>query len=622
MATVFRKNEISLFDVYYPIIGVVQPQVASRFAPKQVIGDYTKDSELVSSSWIMSDQSEGIGIKNMEEVKDAKRCWWSTSEIGYRGHLLLPVLITATTNPTTADAAVIIEYGNEQYAAFGTAVHKWAEGSSSWGSSLYTLPSAPTDAFVHKGKLYFACATDFIRFDGTSWTTGTVLAGTAQPSRYFVEWDGKLFDLDNTGQLDYSTDEGVTWTTNAKSSLTTGYFNSLLLYRDVPGEVIIYMGTKQGLYALDYDNAKWYATELSGNAMPFHDYACKGALWWRDALYLSSGLAIYRYVASNPAGVSLMGPDRDYGIPGDYRGNIVKLIGDNNAIYALLDATSADTQDLYPAGQYGDIQDYDAVGFSAVLRWDTKGWSVSYLSADESLALTTGVVSTADDIYRLWFAVDGSVSYMPLQQTIQNPLEISDFAFGASSEHISPWFDADNSVVDKLAVTVRGLYKSMTATEYIKLYYGLDYDDDTWTPLTNTTFADGQIDANGETEFTFASDAGLAFKAIRFKEELARGSSSNVSPDRNWIRLTYIKLLDVKWGFNVKVDCSRNYRFKTARSLVSSLKTALDTQTLGAFIFKDGNGSESHQVRIANLSGAEIGGKRSEGVFEIQLIAP
>lgn len=619
MVAVFRKSEISLFDTFYPIIGPVRPTLASVWPTKQVTGDYTKDSETIASSWIQADTRGGIGIKDMVEATDSDRCWWSTCELGYKGHLLLPVLVTSTTNPTTADVRVIIEYANELYAAFGTSVRKWAEGSSSWGSSLYTLPTTPTDAIVHNGKLYFACGTDFIRFDGTSWTTGLVLASAAQPSRYFVEWDSKLFNCDNTGQLDYSTNDGVTWNTSANSTLPTGYFTSLFLYRDVGGDVVVYLGTKQGLYALDYTNAKWVETEL---LLPYHDYACKGAVWWRDALYLSSGLAIYQYVTSNPATVTLVGPDRDYGLPSDYRGNIVKLLAGHNALYALLDATAADTQDLYPAGQYGDVQIYDNVGYSAVLKWDAKGWSVVWLSGVAATPLIAGTVATADDIYRLWLGVDGSVSYMPLQLTITNPLEVADFTFGASSEHISPWFDADNSVVNKLAVTARGYYKGMAATEYIKVYYGQNYDDDTWTLLTNATFTDGQIDADGETEFTFASNAGLAFKAIRFKELLYRGSDSALSPDRRWLRLSYIKLLDVKWGFTVRVDCSRNYRFKTAKSLLSSLKTALETQTLGTFTFKNGNGSESHQTRIANMTGIEVGGKRSEGQYDVTLIAP
>jgi len=617
MANVFRTREISLFDVFYPIVGPVQPVLASTWPQKLVTGDYTKDSEQILSSWIIADQTGGIGIKDGVEGVDDNRAWWSTCELGYKGHIVLPTLVTNAGNPGTTDPAVAIEYSNAMYVAFGADVRKLTESTGSWGSSLVTLAAVPTDGIVHKDKLYFAMGTDFERFDGATWTDGDTL-GTAQACRFFIEWDSKLFTLDNDGQLDYSIDEGVTWITNALSTLPSGYFYKPFLYRNVAGDVIIYMPTKQGLYALDFVNAKWIETEL---ALPFHTYAGRGATAWRDAAYVPSGLSIYRY-SSSPAEVSMMGPDRDYGLPGDYLGNITKLLRGHNELFALIDATSTVDQDLYPAGAYGDIQIYDKVGFSVVLKWNEKAWSVIYVSGSTSTPIKTGVVATADDIYRLWFGIDGEVYYIPLQETIQNPLEATNFPFAASAEHITPWFDKNNAVIDGLASTVTAYAQNTSATEYIRIHYALDYDDNSWTLLTNTDFADGQIDSDGEAEFSLASGAGIAFKAIRFKYELARGSNTALSPDLRWVRLSYIKLLEPKWGFTVRVDCSRNYRFKTAKSLLSSLKTALETQTLGNFQFKNGNSSESHKVRIANMNGVEIGGKHSEGIYEIQLIAP
>ena len=625
MPAVFSPNEVLLFGTRFPIVGPVQLALASVWPQKLVTGDFTKDSERIASTWVLADATGGIGIKDMIEGKDDNRVYWSTCEIGYRGHIVLPVQVTDCGNPTTADAAVIIEYNNKIYVAFGTSVRRWTEGTASWTANLVTLAAVPTDGIVYKNKLYLAMGTDFERFDGTTWTDGaTIAVGGAKACRYFVEWDGKLFALDNTGQLRYTTDEGVNWTNSALGTLPAGHYTSLFLYRNVAGDVIVYMGTKEGLFALDFANAKWVETEL---ALPFHDYACLGADWWRDAAYIPCGMAVYRYVTSNPAEVSLMGPDRDYGIPGDYRGNIIKLLRGHNELIALLDATSTLAQDLYPAGLYGDVQIYDNVGFSAVLKWNEKAWSVLYLSGNLATPLKTGAVATADDIYRLWFGVDGKVFYAPLQVNIQNPLELPDFTFSAyGTEHITSWFNANNAVVNKLAPSLSCLAEGVTCNisphfykTYIRLWYGLDYNDDTWTLLTNTSFPDGYIDIAGEAIF----DLNLSFKAIRFKALLVRYSSTPAaSPDLRWLRLSYIKLLDPQFAFSMRVDCSRNYRFKTAKTLLNSLKTALETQTLGAFTFKNGNGTETHQVRIAQFQGAEIGGKKSEGIYDLQLIAP
>ncbi len=89
-----------------------------------------------------------------------------------------------------------------------------------------------------------------------------------------------------------------------------------------------------------------------------------------------------------------------------------------------------------------------------------------------------------------------------------------------------------------------------------------------------------------------------------------------------WLRLSYLKNLDLRWGFQVVVDCTRNYRFKTAKSLLTALKAAKTSGTLGELTFKDGNGSETHRVTILDMKGAEVGGRKSQGRYELTLMAP
>jgi hypothetical protein len=630
--TVHRKNEISLFGDFYPIVGPVKPALASQFAQKQVIGDYTKDDELIASSWIISDQRGGIGIKDMEErgpdglQKDTDRCWFSTANINDKNHRTLPRLVTDTTNPTGSDPLILIEFQNVMYCAFGTAVYTWTEGSSTWTTASHTLPANPTDAIVYKNKLYFCCTSDFERYDGTTWQTGTQL-GAAQTCVLAVEWDQKLFLLDATGQLDYSTDEGVTWLTNALSTLPNDSFTALFTFDDPQGADAIYLGTKEGPFYLDYDTAAWKKVQIN---LPFHRFNCKGADAFRDAAYFPTGLQVIQYKAVPPT-ISVIGLDRDGGLPSEYTGSIVKILPGLNFLFAFVDATARTLRDLYPAGAYGDITIYDEEGFSAIFQWtpptaDSKGgWTVAHLGSVAATPLTTGVVATANDIYRLWFAIDGSVSFMALQETLQNPKAVAQFPFALTSEHISPWFDADNSVIDKLAIEQTAYYEDLAPEdqEYAMLYYGFDYDEDIWTLFTNDDFPDGKIDANGETTFTLADDEGVAFKAYRLRELLFRRSADNTkSPDCRWLRLKYIKLLTPKFAYTVQIDCSRNYRNQTSRALLAKLKTALTTQTLGTFTFKDRGASETHQCRIANMEGVEIGGRISDGLYNVQLVAP
>jgi hypothetical protein len=629
MANVFRKQEISLFDEFYPIIGGVQPENVAQFAEKQVIGDFSKDDELIRSSYVLSDQRGGIGVKDMDEEQDFDRVWWSTSWVSTKGHLTLPILTTDATNPTGSDAQVIVEFNNEVYVVFGKDLRRRVEGSNSWSSSLGTLVTTPTDAIVHKSKLYFACGSDFNRYDGTTLTTGAAL-GSAQPSRYFVEWNDHLYNLDDDGQMDFTQDEGVSWVTDALSRLPSGSFTSLFKYHDgaSPPTVFIYLGTKDGLWQHDNNQTSFIETRLP---LPHHDFNCKGAAWWRQWAFVSSGMGVYEI--DGGGNVRPMGLDRDQGVPQAYAGNIVQLIPGHNFLYAVVNATNASAAARegwgavqgggeFVMGGLGNTVIPENTGFSYVARWDGYGWSIVHLSSSTDTPSLGGAVLTGQDLHRLWFSMDKTVKYVPLPTTLDNPLVVSTSVFAAQSENITGWFDADNEVETKLGAEATGFYEKMSDDEYITLDYGLDGDDDTWTSLTNDDFPDGKIDKNGEYKFIFAEGEGVAFQSIRFRETLYRGSTTTKAPDRRWLRLSYVKLLTPKYGFTVQVDCRRNYRFRTARAMVQALRAAERVQTMGSFSFRDQGASESHRVRISKMPGREIGGREQKGVYELTLIAP
>jgi len=616
LVNVTRSNEIYLFGNYYPIIGAVSSKLVQRWATKQVTGDYTKDSEKDTSSIVFGDNHKGIGIKDMDEIKDAGRVYWSTCGIDYPGHTTLPPLATACANPGTTAPAVTIEYVNEQYVAFGTDLRKWVNASAAFGTSLHTLLGVPTDAIVHKSKLYFACTTDFERFDGTNYVHGVTLSGGAKTGILFVEWDEKLFMLSNTGQLSYTVDEGVTWVNSALSNLGTGMYTSLFL-SDYSG-VQIMLGTKFGPYVLDYDSAKWIYT---GFSVPEQDYACKGATAWRGIGYVPVGMGVYQYNTSGDTATILpMGPDRDYGLPGDYRGNIIKLLPEHNALYALVSPV-IDLQNMYLSGPFDSVTFYNNTGYSTLLKWTGEGWKVVWASESIAVASNCAAITTADSTYRLWFGADNKMYYIPLRVDLQNPVELDDFPYGAKSENIWPWFDANNAVIDKLGFKVTAYTERLTATEYVKLYYALDYADGAWQLLTNTTYTDGQIDSNGETYFTLASDAGLSFKSIQFKAELFRGSNTLLSPDLRWLRLDYMKLLPARWSYRVVIDATKDYRHKRKSTLLAALQTAAEQKTLGDFAFRTFEGTtDTHKVKCNSMAGPEKEGKLKEGQFAIDLI--
>jgi len=592
----------------------VRRQDAAQWAPKQTFGDYTKDSEKLSSAVVWSDQRGGLGIRDMDEVKDMDRSEWSELETNFRGHLVNGPLWTAETNGGANAPTISIEYANEQYVVFGTAVYKHA-GTDSWTDLSHTLGASPTDAIVHKGKLYFACGTDFERFDGTTWTTGTALSGSARACRWFCEWDDKLFWISNAGQLSYSVDEGVSVDDNALSSLPTGSFNGLITYRNSSGDIVIYLGTTVGLYELDYNNSKWLDTEARFTE---HPDGCKGLCVYpmTGALYYSVGNAVFEYkMGGGEAVITPMGLSVDYGIPSTrfgsayVKGSIFKLLSDHNYLYAFI---TPDT------GYYG-----------CILKWNGKGWSnVIVWGGGVSDALSAPSITTAGGNYRMWCAfatVPSAMYWMPLSINLVNTLENADLTYSSQSQyHFWPWFDANNPAIDKLALEVTVYVVAPSGTN-IRLYYRTNYSTAAGTLIKNSTFTDGVIDTTGETTFYLpavtatTTPVGVAFKAIQIYG--VWGANGAVSADLRWLRLTYQKLLTPQYRYDLILDCSHDYRHKRAKTLEAGLVTAYETDTLGEFIFRTALGTaETHQVKVMQMQELTQAGRRQAGQYKVQLV--
>ena len=90
---VLSGQEVILNSIRYPLKGQVSPVLTSRFAPKQVQGDYELDSDPDRSAWAVNDQRGGL--LSEEKIKQIEnRCWWSTCNLSYKGHIVLPRLAT------------------------------------------------------------------------------------------------------------------------------------------------------------------------------------------------------------------------------------------------------------------------------------------------------------------------------------------------------------------------------------------------------------------------------------------------------------------------------------------------------------------------------------------------
>ena len=645
---VVDANEIFLNDTYYPLTRPVRSTLASIYPAKVVIGDTTKDSQLRSSIIAWADWRGGIGINRMEGGGDVNRAWYSTCQLRYKNHLVLPALATesASVSHSLTDATIgaINTLSDEVYAFWNGSVsespklYKYNNTGDTWGSSLtQSATDQVTDSVVFTdagGTTYLV----FAHYDsngsgytyssnGSSWTTD------ATDAKFLTVWDERLWGVSHVGQLWYATAIG-TEINDAVLPLPDGSITKLFVARNAFGIPIIYAATTQGLFAHNADNAMWEATQMD---FPVHPDNGKGTVRWRDSVYIPSGNGIYKYINGNNAAViTVVGPDRDDGLPSDKRGAIRYMAGSHNELLIGLDASAAPATISSSSIPYQWISHQGSPvippdsGYSSILGYNDMGWEVKWQSATSGKGFDSIHVSDAYSKYRVWWGHNNIVHFMDLPKDIINPSEVSEFAYATSAIHETPWFNAGQSEVDKLALSLRIEAQDLTAAdkEIVKIEYATDYSE-SYTTAVSTLNSSTMGAASGTYTYTFASGVGTAFRSIKFKLTLERDDATSTglekfnTPDVVSLTLEYRKKLPAKWGHTVDVDITNAYKGNSPKDLRVALINAIESTSLVEFTFRDDSGgTRNYYVDVVAAQGMEFTGHDERGSTTIQVVEP
>ena len=645
---VVDANEIFLNDTYYPLTRPVRSTLASIYPAKVVIGDTTKDSQLRSSIIAWADWRGGIGINRMEGGGDVNRAWYSTCQLRYKNHLVLPALATesASVSHSLTDATIgaINTLSDEVYAFWNGSVsespklYKYNNTGDTWGSALtQSATDQVTDSVVFTdagGTTYLV----FAHYDsngsgytyssnGSSWTTD------ATDAKFLTVWDERLWGISHVGQLWYATAIG-TEINDAVLPLPDGSITKLFVARNAFGIPIIYAATTQGLFAHNADNAMWEATQMD---FPVHPDNGKGTVRWRDSVYIPSGNGIYKYINGNNAAViTVVGPDRDDGLPSDKRGAIRYMAGSHNELLIGLDASAAPATISSSSIPYQWISHQGSPvippdsGYSSILGYNDMGWEVKWQSATSGKGFDSIHVSDAYSKYRVWWGHNNLVHFMDLPKDIINPSEVSEFAYATSAIHETPWFNAGQSEVDKLALSLRIEAQDLTAAgkEIVKIEYATDYSE-SYTTAVSTLNSSTMGAASGTYTYTFASGVGTAFRAIKFKLTRERDDATSTglekfnTPDVVSLTLEYRKKLPAKWGHTVDVDITNAYKGNSPKDLRVALINAIESTSLVEFTFRDDSGgTRNYYVDVVAAQGMEFTGHDERGSTTIQVVEP
>jgi hypothetical protein len=644
--SVVEANEVFLNGVYYPTTRPVRSTLASIYPAKVVIGDTSKDSNLRSSIIAWSDWRGGIGINRMEGAGETNRAWYSTCQLRYKNHLVLPGLATESSSPshslTDATIGAINTLSDEVYAFWNGStsespkLYKYNNTNDSWGSAL---TQSATDQVTDSVVFTDAGGTTYLVFahydangsghtyssDGSSWTTD------ATDAKFVTVWDERLWGISNVGQLWYATSIG-TEVNDAVLPLPDGSVTALFVARNAMGVPIIYAATTRGLFAHNADNAMWEDTQMD---FPVHPDNGKGTVRWRDSVYIPSGNGIYKYINGNNAAViTIMGPDRDDGLPSDKRGAIRNMAGSHNELLVGLDASTAPSTIASTSIPYQWISHQGSTviapdtGYSSILGYNDMGWETKWQSATSGKGFDSIHVSDAYSKYRVWWGHNDIVHFMDLPKDIINPSEVSEFAYALQGIHETPWFNAGQSEVDKLALNLRIEAQNLTTTEKIKVEYATDYSE-SYTTAVGTLDSSEMGAASGTHTYTFGSSYGTAFRAIKFKLTLDRSTATSTglekfeTPDVVSLTLEYRKKIAAKWGHTVDVDLTNEYKGNVPKDLRANLISAIESTTLVEFTFRDdGGGTRNYYVDVVAAQGMEFTGHDERGSTTIQVVEP
>lgn len=614
-ATVISADEVSLNAVAYKLVGAVKRSLSSIYPGKTVIGDYTKDSSPILSTLSLTDHRGGIGQDIYDGDGPANRSWYSTAETRFKGHLILPPLVTVTGNLPAGLTYIyqLMSYQGDIYAnvnATTDGIYKYTSGTDTWGNNLLNVTvitnvSGRWATADINGKSYIVLGgvNGYVHFDGTTWTERTIGACDG----FMASWDDRIWSVSITSPYKlwytFTPSSGETILTQTPMIRPVMKVGQLFVARSAGGEDVLYLALPTGLSVYDADNDKWHETALqlpdNAGATGF-DFAC--GVQWRGDTYFATRSSIYRYrVGEGVAEISLIGPDLDAGLPSAKGHIIVDMVASLNDLIVSTAGTSKT---------------------STILAWNGQGWRVLFEGTAATYALLQPLlVAGLSGDYRLWWANNTTspfnISWLPLPSDLVNPLQISTYTYAAAAVHDWPWFTAGQSDVTKVAVRVKVETLNPTTSETVILSYATDWVE------TFTAFA--TISTPGITTFQFPNSTtptGTAFRAIRFRATLARGSTTTNTPDALSVTLEYYKKLDPKYQFLATLDMNHEYKGNTPKQLRAALLTAQESAPLVEFTYRDpsSNTDATFYVQVQPQVGGEETGYDERGQTQLLLV--
>lgn len=607
-----------LDGVSYPVLPTEQYINLATFANKVTFGDFTRDSDTLISAKIYTDLSGGIGVLNGREGSDDGRYWTGTLDVTRPYQWALPRRTVMVSGPSFP----LGDFASTFLAASTTNLYQWNETTDTF-TSIGSLADAPVMRGVEfAGKFFIPESDGFQTWDGLTLSA----QDTSIKAIHFIEWDERLWALTSDRKLMYTMD-GAVWIQAGATLHESVVPKRLVLYLNSSSDDSVYIMTSSGLYFYDPLTERIGLTRVQ---FPPHPDNGSGAAMWRlgEDAYLAAGMQCYRWTFST---ISQMGPMSGDGMPAEYRGRIVDLCSEHNAMYALIEGTSSTgASSGIPAilDDPGMLQDDQLTGaatssVSTLLYWTGFGWHHAWVGGSATPGPTWIQVSGANSTYRLWWGHGGNLYTQVLPRTFASARQLIDAKEGdfATTGFIeTAWFDAGMQMFYKLGSHVEGIIRDMPSGGSVAVEYKIDQESNGWQSLTSLTAA-------GEFEYPFSAAAvntgqfsnGLAFRRIRFRLTVT-SPSSTTSPIIDSFVLKFIKVPFGGSSWTISVPLSFNeWDGRTPEQIKRDLD-ALSTSRKMVRLVHGSDYKRSRRVYVARVGGNNGTGEDDRGFRDLTLV--
>lgn len=604
------------------VIGPVAGRTISEFTAGLKVGPATYDERL-HAFWIsMADFSGGVGWRS-EDIRQETGVLWDNSggvDVRRAGSVTLP--------PLQAVGAVTAPAGyNYTYRWPSAPVTGWSPQSGSFyagfGSGIYVSANGGTTITKVKdisagGALYADMISSLVEYKSalyafpeyhTTPLTCPYQRATADPSvagnwsapgvTTTAIFDGIVFDKMLLGTCNDAggvnpiiiyTVNGANWNINDTADaapIWTGtggrirFVGNLMGPWGDPATYFLANG-KYGisLYALAFWARKAYEIQVSPG-MTIVD-----ALIWNSQVIVTDGMTVYSY-SPNGEVVREMGLPKKSGTPPCFQ--VAQFLR------------------LFAIGPYLYCAVWQYPNKCQVWAWNGAGWSPLGEQVTEFACLTASGFSFYNAVFLavqrrlvLFGNATQAANTNPRRLIMDLPtyadtptFGVDNFAAGPVS-YITPWFDGGFHELDGALYWVKNSGYNFSATETVKVEYGLDGDEGTWTQMVDIARNNAVFTTNtGVLYFKPAAvpvKKGIQFRSVRFRITLARGATVTATPDLSALTLCYDKKPEQRtgWSFNLDINgmlerpddyTIGGLNFTVAR-LWTALRTLWNTKTL------------------------------------------